>query len=475
MRTFLQQHGRNAKPQVWHIETIGNTVRTVWGQLDGALQETIQRFSGVNKGKSNEKSPEQVAVDFLDRTIKKKIREGYYEIDGAGNPLVDVSSSTIDFLRLPENLRFFKPQNSLNIYCEKLIESGAALLPRKRDGMMHVISVDGEGNPRIYGSNMLINHKDEPGIPWMDRYPHLERDLINLRLPPNTILLGEMVRGHVTDDYGMQKDDFTYVGQVVKSLTPRALELQKNQGPLHYCIWDIAFWSGECWLHSMPAHQRFRTIDALAHTGSESHITTPEMTVLDQVNKQIIIRSVKLENALVVNALDWMGEERTFSMQKALLNWAKHMKWEGYVVVDPNAVYGDKAFNFHGKAERPKEICKMKPTLEGDFIARWNPNEGIGSYGKGKKEGGVGAVMLYLWDPTKNVEVPVCECGGGLTDKQVAEFANPKRYPRVWKVEFSEWSPKGALRFPVFLYEREDKGVLECCIDQRPSLSSEEE
>jgi hypothetical protein len=56
----------------------------------------------------------------------------------------------------------------------------------------------------------------------------------------------------------------------------------------------------------------------------------------------------------------------------------------------------------------------------------------------------------------------------------VAEFANHSRYPKVWKVEFSEWSPKGALRFPVFLMERDDKTPEECTIDQRPSAVEEE-
>jgi ATP-dependent DNA ligase len=52
----------------------------------------------------------------------------------------------------------------------------------------------------------------------------------------------------------------------------------------------------------------------------------------------------------------------------------------------------------------------------------------------------------------------------------VKEFADPKRYPKVWVVEFANWTPKGAMFHPVFLRGRDDKTCEECTIDQRPPL-----
>jgi ATP-dependent DNA ligase len=239
----------------------------------------------------------------------------------------------------------------------------------------------------------------------------------------------------------MDKDDFVYVGSIVKSKKDLALEKQNETGHLGYCIWDIAFWNGDCLLQSMTAKERFELLMSLTMYQEESWIYE-------------YLR---------------MPEIVTGYTEEELLDYARKMKWEGWVIVEILSKYLDKAYNFHGKAERPKEVGKLKPMLEGDFIARWDPENGIGAYGKGKKSGGVGAVVLYLWDPDKQVEVPICECGGGLTDKQVAEFADPSRYPTVWQVEFVEWTPKGALWHATFLRERDDKTPEECEISQRPS------
>lgn len=453
MRRFLQQHGRNERPQVWEIFCNKNAVYTEWGQLGGAMQKTVQKFEAVNTGKSNEKTPGQVAQEFMDRTIKKKMREGYDEVDPQTNkPLAaSGSSDVIDFDHLPINLRFFKPQNQMGAGLSKKLAAGEAMALRKRNGMMHVISfgIDSD-SPVMYGSNMLPCHKDEPGVPWLERYPLIRRDLLKLsrHLRPNTILLGELVTVSTSgfkDESGQDVDDFNYVGSIVKSLKDRALSEQEAHGHLGYCIWDIAFLDGECLLQTKTAKERFEL----------------------------------LMDLVMYQEQDWaypylrMPEIVTGHSEEELLDLARKMKWEGWVIVEILSKYLDKAYNFHGKAERPKEVGKLKPTLEGDFIARWDPENGIGAYGKGKKSGGVGAVVLYLWDPDKQVEVPICECGGGLTDKQVAEFADPSRYPTVWQVEFVEWTPKGALWHATFLRERDDKTPEECTIDQRPSTEED--
>ncbi len=446
MKRFLQDKGRTSKPQVWEVMVVKNTVQVMWGQLGGAMQETTQTFNKVlNEGKKNEKDGEQQAKEYFDREIKKRVRRGYREVDLKTNEPLKSSqasaSSIEDFGELPDNLRFFKPLNSLSVYLEKLIESGDAVFLRKRDGMMHVIAFDHVGIPTMYGANLLKFHKDEPSIPWLERYPHLYDELIGLGVPHNTILLGEIVTGWGSghsDDDGCDVDAFDHVESVVKAKVEQAIKNQEEGGKLGYCIWDIAFWDGECLLQTMRAGDRFQKMFDLVADGVEpkwTYLTAPELI--------------------------------TEGTREELIQMAKDRKWEGWVVVDPNAVYDDKAFNFAGKAQRPKHAGKLKPEYECDFIVRWNPDNGIGRWGKGKKSNGVGSVQAYLWDPETGKEVEISLVGGGLSDANVKKFAVSSLYPMVWAISFDSWTPKGSLRFSEFVRVRDDKTPEECTIDQK--------
>lgn len=470
MRRFIQEQGRTSAPQAWEIAVVNNSVVVTWGQLGGALQQTTQKFEGVNIGKANEKSPAQVAQEWADRQILLRIRKGYVEVDpGTNKPMGQSSTSEINWEEgLPQNLRFFKPQNSLNGHCEKLIRAKKARLLRKRDGMMHVFYIAEDGGMILYSSTLQPFHKDEPDIPWLERYPHLAQEVANLQLPGGTVLLGELCTtacsGEFKDQYGMPADDYTYVSTITKSLSLLALGKQSVGGLLGFCVWDIGFWGKECVLRSWTADQRFAKIGEILNSPHRKYLTMPEMAYFS--DSSIIVQSMDLQGS------DLEMECTSDDMVKEVLELAKTFGWEGWVVVDGEVPYDDKSHSFHGKAERPKFVCKLKPKREADFIARWDPDNGIGAWGKGKKSVGVGSVNLYLWDPKKQEEVFICETGGGLTDEDVKRFANPKLYPMVWKVEFSEWTPKGALRFPVFVEERTDKTCEECSIDQRPPLEA---
>jgi len=475
MRRFINDKGKTEKPTVWEITVGGNTIQVMRGQLGGAMQQDLEDFKPKNVGKKNEKSAEVVAQEEADRRIKKKVREGYFEVDLRTNkPLGETSASSIDFTRLPINLRFFKPQNSMNAHCQKLAEDGDALFLRKRDGMMHAVAIDDDGYPRMFSSNMLIHHKDEPGIPWMDRYPVLQAELESLELPPQTILLGEICTAAATNpkykgDLGFAIDDFIYVGSIIKSLTPLALEKQDKNGHLGFCIWDIAFWGGECFLQEKSARKRFTLIKRILSERQLTLVTMPE-----------ILQATTDKSAFLVDSVEggqYRQEVFEFDNPEDIPNdlagWARNMGWEGYVVVDPDSTYGDRSYNFHGKAERPKFVCKLKPELEADFVMLWDPDNGIGEWGKGKKAGGVGAALAHLVDPKTGELIEICKVGGGLTDKLVKEFADPKLFPMVWQVGFSEWTDKGALRFPKFLRKRDDKKTTECTIDQNPAWREE--
>jgi predicted DNA-binding WGR domain protein len=471
MRRFLQDKGRTSAPQVWEVAHKGNAVTLTWGQLGGAMQQTTQTFEGVNIGKANEKSPKEVAVAWAEKQILLRTRKGYREVDLATNQFLkgDVSASEIDWeIGLPLNLRFFKPQNSLNAHCEKLLRAKKARMLRKRDGAMHSISISYDGGLLMYSSTMQTHHKDELGVPWFQRFGHLAQEIANMHLPGGTVLLGELcttVHAGFKDQYGMPVDDFEYVSSITKSLTPVALHKQQERGLLGFCIWDIGFLDGVCLLQEWTADQRYAYIGELLNNPHRHHLTMPEIAYFTEAG-------INIQSPDAVDlTMDYVSDD----MVKEAIELAKTLDWEGWVVVDGEAKYDDKSHNFHGKADRPKFVCKLKPKFEADFIARWDPANGIGAWGKGKKSKGVGAVQLYLWDPELQEEVPISETGGGLTDEDVVQFANPKLYPMVWTVEFSEWTPKGSLRHPNFLRPRTDKTPEECTLDQRPSANNEEE
>ena len=472
MRRFIQDKGRTSAPQVWEVVAKGNSVTLTWGQLGGAMQKTTQVFEGVSIGKSNEKSPKEVAAEWAEKQVLLRTRKGYREVDPATNQFLggEESASEIewDVPHLPLNLRFFKPQNSLNAYCEKLLRAKKARLLRKRDGMMHVIYIGYDGGMVMYSSTMQPHHKDEDlNTPWLSRFPHLVEELGNMQLPGGTVLLGELcttAAAGYKDEYGLPVDNYTYVSTITKSLTPLALEKQQENGLLGFCIWDLAFWEGECWLRTRKANDRYAHIGDLLNSPHRQHLTMPEMAYF----------TAEGINVQSFDTMEFTMAYESDDMVKEVLGAAKLLKWEGFVVVDGDVPYDDKSHSFHGKAERPKYVCKLKPKLEADFIARWDPDNGIGARGKGKKSVGVGSVFLYLWDAEKQEEVYICDTGGGLTDADVLRFADPRLYPMVWKVEFDSWTPKGALRFPVFLYERDDKTPEECLIDQRPAGEEED-
>lgn len=444
MREFRQEKGRTSAPQVWRIERKGNAVRVEWGQLDGAMQTTQQQFSGVNVGKANEESPEQAAQNWMDRQILLRQRKGYREVGVDGGYLTEttiqaegetiVHGDEVSFIQLPRNLRFYKPKNSMTPYMEKLAANGEAWFIEKRNGNMCVVVIGEDNYARMYSSSMAISHQKE-NIPWMDRFPQIERALAGT--PAKTILLCELVAGE-------RKDDLDRVGEVLRSLTPRAFEVQKK-GALWLCVWDVAYYNGEMLLGVEPISERLDRAEAIVE------------------GVEYLCRPLVYAKESLIPMKDGKMESFDGSIDMAIQS-AKAQGLEGWVVVDPQATYGDRALSFHGKPDRPKECCKLKPKWEADFILRWDPDNGIGTRGKGKKSVGVGAFFAYLLDE-KGEEVFVSKVGGGLTEGDVLNYAIPGTC-FVGEVEFTSITKDGSLQFPEFVRERMDKTTDECTLSQ---------
>jgi len=441
LREF-KQVSRTGKSRVWTIEVVGRFIRTSYGEAGGKMQFVEDEGQRKNVGRANEVTPEQDALYLAGRMILEKTRNGYVEEGTERATSIDWNST------LPTNLRFYKPDNTLSGALEKKLEAKLAWLGRKRDGECLVVVKGPDGRVDVYSRTMLRSHHLEIGqYEWRDRMPQLAEEVEkNDEIPPCTILLGDLV--------GDPKDDTRWsIASFMKSLTPEALN--DMPPPFFYC-WDIPFWDGADLVSKASISQRYELIwDVFGHAWNGMSWVLP----VEVMEPQQLLRLFPAA----------AGETVAEVAQRASKKW----KWEGWVVVDPPGVYGDRAYNFRGKTDRPGKFCgKLKPAYEDDFVAKFDPNnirgEGVqGKWGSGNNRGMVGAVSLYQYN-SKGELIYICECGGGIDDLFREKFSDPADYPLVLKVEYtsrtykSEGEKTDALTYPRVLDVRLDKGLSEC-------------
>lgn len=436
-RWFLQANSRTSAPRIWGIRCEGSRIFTRWGQQGGALQEAVEQKQGVNIGKSNEVTPEAYAIDRAQDMCRKKHWEGYREVTGINGTFMDaIQKMEIDFDSLPLSLSFYKPDNSMGAGITKKAIAGKVWYSRKRNGLMFVLA-RGKAAPKLYSRRMLRSHDDEQGRKtWDDRFPYIITVASEI-MPPNSILLGELVTtGGV--------DDFKHVQSVTKSLTDQSLNDQSAKGFVSFCCWDVAFWDGENLVSNAPVAERY----ALLHEFGNGVIEPVQFFTSDQFPHP--------------------DQAKAFAQAKG---------WEGFVVVDPEGIYGDKGFNYKGKPDRPGTVCaKLKPEFEDDFVAYWDPDNTMlwslpGELGerstKERNDLGIKSVALYQRN-TSGKLVYISNVSSGLSDAQKKELAHPERWPQVWRVIYtdrtyqSQGDDTNALTFARFSEVRGDKTPEEC-------------
>lgn len=465
----FRQESSTGKTKTWAIGRVKDTVFVRHGYLGHRMTNTPGwKGEANNIGRSNEKSAEETAQDHIDRLILKKQKEGYREVGEDGEFLREEASTEIDFSRLdgiPSNARFHKPINTIDegSHIHKLMKVKKAWFVRKMNGVLKGITVTADRRFSAFSSLISYAHKDEPDVPWMLRLQHLVPDLEKLGIPPKSILLGELVsiRNYMEFDSDrgtvvIHEEDLESIAKIVKGKLDHSLARQEKMGHPWYYIWDLAFWGGMPWCQTMSIGQRIGRIFALLQSKKLEYISHPEILRFKDGQGIMLCRDGEIEI------------ENFDGSEESALEIAKDMGWEGFVVVDPDGVYGGKGLNFKGKAQRPKYAAKLKPEIEADFIVRFDPDNGIGSWGKGKRSGTPKSVFAYLRDPQGNVERFIAKIGGGLSDEDAHAMADPKMYPMVWEVAFSTWTDKGSLQFSKFRRRRDDKKLDECTTMQMP-------
>lgn len=441
----FKQLSRTGKTRVWTIEVVGDEIRSAYGEEGGKMQTVVDVGVRKNIGKVNEISAEDDAMYLAGRAILEKTRNGYREEGTERATRLDWNTDP------PESFRLFKPDNTLSTTLEKKAEQNKAWFSRKRDGEMLVVLKGPDGKVSIVSRRMLPSHHLENGAyVWKDRFPHLVAEIENNDdIPPCTMLLGDVV--------GTPDDDQRWkVATFMKSLTPEA---QQMVPPFYYC-WDIAFWGGVDLVSTTTVGERYRIIWEVFGKGWRDHsfVVPVEVWRLFEI----------VEAASVIDV-----QNRSKSGVECAKIVSKQKGWEGWVVVDPEGEYGDKAYNFRGKTDRPGKFCgKLKASAIDDFVGLYDPNDTLGNgkfgaYGNGNNRGQVGSIDLFQYDSAGEL-VYICAVGGGITDDFRAKWSDPRSYPLCIEVEYTERTYKSegaktnALQYPRVLSVREDKLIEEC-------------
>jgi ATP-dependent DNA ligase len=443
-REFRKTTGRNKKPQVWCIGVNASDPSSYivrWGVLGGVFQTTSDRPGSCGvKGHIDYQTPEEYVIFCIEREIRKKEEQGYVEYVN-GSPVKDIATS-IDFAKpLPKNLCFYKPKKEiLDTKLSSLYDANRIIWTVKRDGMMH-IAVKTKGIWDIYTRRMDLA---------TEKFPHIVEALSKLNIHNNSILLGEMVS--LRPD---RRDDFVNTSRICRSDNDLALAYQglgefpkdsKDKtiiGKVRYYVFDIAYYNGKDVISTNSVADRLTLLSTCFSTLRKLNVTTGINTSAGLMDRERIIRS------------DMLWEEYVAPLQIVHtradkdLELAKMAGLEGFVVVDANARYGDKAYSFDGKAPRPDGIWKRKPSCEQEFIID-------GMYkGSGKNRDRFGGFFISQIHPKTGENIKCGKCGGGFTDKDRDEFLNDNLTGKTIKIKFDSRQPpkdgEYALRFPVFV------------------------
>jgi hypothetical protein len=443
MREFRQTKGRTGL-RYWQIGFEAppgkppEVIVTAWGAV---TKEGKRKQHGTTKdrpgpkGKKGTKShmtASENACFNMDRLIRKKMEEGYQEVGLDGRPLVGGPADEAAVIPfddiLPKNLCFSKPRNTVpEKFVQTLEDKGNLLLTRKMNGMMVIAQICGGATIRLYTRRM-----DQ----ITDHFPHLTLALLNLNIPPETILLFEAFLGE-----GNTKRDLLRVQSVMRSKSDRALRVQEDDEWMKFYLFRIPVWKGQLLEKINNCEQQCHLI--------ENTFADKFMDYEDATAGRILYALENFEGTL---------EEADAE--------ALELGYEGWVGYQRDAVMGDYSFSFHGKPDRPGCCFKRKPEYEDDFLAFFKPDaEGDfkqGSWGTGKNTGKLGTMSLYQMDPETGEVIYICEVGSGFTDKQREELRDAK-YPMVVTVKYtsrsytSEGDDTNALEFPRFDQIHPDK------------------
>jgi DNA ligase-1 len=164
----------------------------------------------------------------------------------------------------------------------------------------------------------------------------------------------------------------------------------------------------------------------------------------DKANLPYIERRALLKDS-ITNSVDrrlTLIQQRIVSSVDQLEKFmAKSIEYgcEGLVVKQTNSPYRAGARGFAWIKIKREYRSELVDTLDLVIIG--------GSYGRGRRVGRYGALLLAVYDKNENVFKSVCKVGSGFTDEVLEElftdlgkYMIPKKHPRVYsKLEMNTW------------------------------------
>lgn len=435
MREFVKTTSRG-KPAVWRISCEGNSITVEHGREGGKMTVTQDFVPSVGKeGTKSFVDCETQAGLRMGRLITKKVEKGYREcIDGQ---LVESVSTSLDWdkIEMPKNFAWYKPQAG-----KALTEKDRAkrLMPSwKRDGAAFAIMTgSGRGSDadyRIYSAG----RDDVTGL-----FPAYRGLCAELALEhPRSIFLVEIV---AKNEEG--KDCRRTTMSIARSHQDKAIARQEELGVPDICFWGITHLNGR---------------DLSDHT-FEGRVSMLDEAIRDAVAKRQPRASFVFDGTPGHSDLD------------DLLAEAIRRGYEGLVIYDLDAVWGDKSFNYRGKPDRVA-AWKMKPLREMDCILLFDPERtafkdkadfpSAGAKGRGKHQGMAGSCALYLLEDGRYVHIG--DVGTGL-DEDTRKWLMHTGGVHVAEIAYESWNEDTRkLVQPAFKRWRHEKHLKECTFDEQ--------
>jgi len=426
-RVILVQQSDRGSVKYKTIEVEGREVRRFWGWVGGDKeQETSHIYSGMNKGKKNEISGEENALNNYRRIVDKNIRDGYAVV-GEGMEMMDVAErfsrkeeeGKIE-LEIDSSLCVSKPVSSVDVgKLEVLRKAGRLLYEVKYNGMCHYIVTDNDYKVSVY-TRKWHDHSRK----YVDIIESFKKiDMFGER---NTMVVGEMVwedfdGGHIEKFKKMSEiSKVDCVGGVVKEDVSET-EIRK-EGKLKFVVFGVLYVAGK----------------DVTKTHSVGEMRSEWIDRLDNYVDGVI---VKPQRFCTPSGGAISYEKATIFLEKNRYRYEGFIAWDldDYIVLS---------------AGSPKRRAgwKIKNVIEEDVIAYGYME------GKGDKQGRIGSLLIgKLGENGEMVELG--RVGSGLLD---AECDIDKWvFPVVIAIEYNAVFESGLYQFPRFVKRQEDKSVEE--------------
>lgn len=139
------------------------------------------------------------------------------------------------------HMRYFAPPDNKRDKVNSCIHSDEYFAQRKWDGASYMFTKDSDGNMGLY--SRAISKKTGFFSEKSENVPHIMKQLA--KLPNETVVIGEIA----------YPDGISSNTTEIMGCLPEKAAKRNAEKPIHYYIFDILFYDGEC-LHTKPAIYR---------------------------------------------------------------------------------------------------------------------------------------------------------------------------------------------------------------------------